>query len=200
MAHSGKRRDSLAFSATPDHRGPNREMASCGGFSGKSACFGVWTELWPGGSWERSRMNTARTRIEFFRFRVRSVFHPWLSCRPWALQQPGTTGGKTLQDGARVPKCSDAFGTLALRCNTLATNNLRRTVERECQNEAGQGGNFFSAKDCFCPVALREEVGGAVSDTSLSARAMRSPGAAHREIAVSDTFPPFAGGLWRGSP
>jgi hypothetical protein len=27
--------------------GPNREMASCGAFSGKSAGFGVWAELWP---------------------------------------------------------------------------------------------------------------------------------------------------------
>jgi hypothetical protein len=40
MARSGKKRDSLAFSAPPPHRGPNREMASCGAFSGKSADFG----------------------------------------------------------------------------------------------------------------------------------------------------------------
>ena len=49
IARSGKKRDSLTFSATPPHRGPNREMASCGAFSGKSAHFGVWAELWPGG-------------------------------------------------------------------------------------------------------------------------------------------------------
>jgi hypothetical protein len=41
-----KARQSSVFCHSP-HRGPNREMASCGAFSGKSADFGVWAELWP---------------------------------------------------------------------------------------------------------------------------------------------------------
>ena len=83
--------------------------------------------------------------------------------RPVGFAAAGNKRGKTLQDGARVPNCFDAVGTLALRFNSLTTNNLKGTIERECHIEAHQGGNFFSANGCFCPVALREEAGGVVS-------------------------------------